>query len=56
MTKSYELLIGKGKKKSADSIPVINPYTNGSFANVYLAGKAEINEAIILACEAFKKT
>ncbi len=56
MTKSYELLIGKRKKKSADSIPVINPYTNESFANVYLAGKAEINEAINLACETFKKT
>jgi len=52
----HDLLIGKEWRKSVHTIPVINPYTEKVFAEVSLAGAAEIEQAIDLSVKAFRKT
>ena len=56
MNKTYEILIGNELTKGTSVIPVVNPFTGEPFAEVCLADSIEIDKAINLAEEAFKKT
>ena len=56
MTKTHDLLIGREWKRSAQTTPVVNPFTGEAFAEVCLADSDEINQAINLAEKAFIKT
>ena len=56
MNKTYEILIGNELTKGTSVIPVVNPFTGEPFAEVCLADSVEIDKAINLAEEAFKKT
>jgi len=56
MNKTYEILIGSELTKGNGVIPVVNPFTGEPFAEVCLADSVEIDKAIRLAEEAFKKT
>ncbi len=56
MAKTHDLLIGKEWRKSARTIPIVNPFTDKTFADVCLADTAEIEEAIDLADRAFVKS
>ena len=56
MNKTYKILIGNELSKGSSIIPVVNPFTNETFAEVCLADSVEIEKAINLAEEAFKKT
>ncbi len=56
MNKTYEILIGNELTKGTGVIPVVNPFTGEPFAEVCLADSVEIDKAIRLAEEAFKKT
>jgi acyl-CoA reductase-like NAD-dependent aldehyde dehydrogenase len=56
MNKTYGILIGKELTKGSSTIPVVNPFTGESFAQVCLADPDTIDKAIILAEKAFKKT
>ena len=56
MNKTYEILIGNELTKGTSAIPVVNPFTGEPFAEVCLADSVEIDKAINLAEEAFKKT
>jgi len=56
MNKTYEILIGNELTKGTGVIPVVNPFTGEPFADVCLADSVEIDKAIRLAEEAFKKT
>jgi len=56
MTKTHDLLIGKEWRKSAHTIPVVNPFTQEAFAEVCLASGQEIEQAIDLAEKAFQTT
>lgn len=56
MNKTYEILIGNELTKGTSAIPVVNPFTGEPFAEVCLADSIEIDKAINLAEEAFKKT
>ena len=56
MNKTYEILIGNELTKGTSTIPVVNPFTGEPFAEVRLADSIEIDKAINLAEEAFKKT
>ena len=56
MKKINDLLIGKQPIKGTSVLPVVNPFTGETFAEVCLAESAEIDKAINLAEEAFKKT
>ena len=56
MTKTHDLLIGKEWRKSANTVPVVNPFTQKAFAEVCLAGEHEIEQATALAEKAFQAT
>ena len=56
MNKTYGILIGNELIKGTSVIPVINPFTGEPFADVCLADSIEIDKAINLAEETFKKT
>jgi glyceraldehyde-3-phosphate dehydrogenase (NADP+) len=56
MIKTHDLLIGKEWRKSAHTVPVVNPFTQEAFAEVCLAGEQEIEQAIGLAEKAFQTT
>ena len=56
MTKTHDFLIGRERRKSINTIPVLNPFTEEPFAKVCFADTNEINQAINLADAAFKKT
>ena len=56
MTKTHDLLVGKEWRRSAHTIPIINPFTEEVFAEVCLADATEIEHAIDLAEKSFKKT
>ena len=56
MNKTYDILIGNELTKGTSAIPVVNPFTGEPFAEVCLADSIEIDKAINLAEEAFKKT
>ena len=56
MKKINDLLIGKQPIKGTSVLPVVNPFTGEPFAEVCLAESIEIDKAINLAEEAFKKT
>jgi acyl-CoA reductase-like NAD-dependent aldehyde dehydrogenase len=56
MNKVYDIFIGKELIKRTSVIPVVNPFTGEPFAEVSLADSVEIDKAINLAEEAFKKT
>ena len=56
MNKTYEILIGKELTKGTSVISVVNPFTDEPFADVCLADSVEIDKAINLAEQAFKKT
>ena len=56
MNKTYEILIGKELIKGTSVISVVNPFTDEPFADVCLADSVEIEKAINLAEQAFKKT
>ena len=56
MNKTYDILIGNELTKGTSVIPVVNPFTGEPFAEVCLADSVEIDKAINLAEEAFKKT
>ena len=56
MKKINDLLIGKQPIKGTSVLPVVNPFTGEPFAEVCLAESVEIDKAINLAEEAFKKT
>lgn len=56
MNKTYEVLIGKELIRGTSTIPVVNPFTGEPFAQVCLADSDDIDKAIILAENAFKKT
>ena len=56
MNKTYDILIGNELTKGTSVIPVVNPFTGEPFAEVCLADSIEIDKAINLAEEAFKKT
>ncbi len=49
-------MIGPEWRETAQTIPVTNPYNREVFAEVSLAGVAEIDGAIALAVKAFEKT
>lgn len=46
MIADYPVYIGGGFSTTAEKLPVINPYTGKAFANTYLAGEPELEEAI----------
>lgn len=56
MTHKHPFLIGQDWQEAAQTLPVINPYTQEAFAEVCLAGAPEIDRAIELAVQAFKTT
>jgi len=56
MIKCHELIIGKKRTKGANTVSVVNPFTEEVFAEVCLADSVEIDKAINLAEQAFKKT
>jgi len=56
MKKINNILIGKKPIKGTSVLPVVNPFTGEPFAEVCLAESVEIDKAINLAEEAFKKT
>jgi len=56
MNKTYEILIGNELAKGTSVVPVVNPFTGEPFAEVCLADSVEIDKAINLAEQAFKKT
>ena len=56
MNKTYKILIGKELTKGTSVISVVNPFTDEPFADVCLADSVEIDKAINLAEQAFKKT
>lgn len=56
MTHKHPFLIGSEWKEAAHTLPVINPYNQEVFAEVSLAGTAEIEKAIALAVQTFEKT
>ena len=56
MIPKHSFLIGREATKSNQTIPVINPYSLKTFAEVCLAGPAEIDSAIALAISAFEIT
>ena len=56
MNKTYEILIGNELTKGTSVVSVVNPFTGEPFAEVCLADSVEIDKAITLAEEAFKKT
>jgi|LWDU01.1.fsa_nt_gi glyceraldehyde-3-phosphate dehydrogenase (NADP+) len=56
MKKTYDILIGNELTKGTSVIPVVNPFTGEPFAEVNLADSIEIDKAINLAEETFKKT
>jgi glyceraldehyde-3-phosphate dehydrogenase (NADP+) len=56
MNKAYGILIGNELIKGTSVIPVVNPFTGEPFADVCLADSIEIDKAINLAEETFKKT
>ena len=56
MTHKHPFMIGSEWREVAHTLPVINPYSQEAFAEVCLAGTAEIEEAIALAVKAFEKT
>ena len=56
MKKINDILIGKQPIKGTSVLPVVNPFTGEPFAEVCLAESVEIDKAINLAEEAFKKT
>ena len=56
MKKINDILIRKEPIKGTSVLPVVNPFTEEPFAEVCLAESVEIDKAINLAEEAFKKT
>ncbi len=56
MTRIHDFLIGKQWRRSVETAPVINPYTQEAFAKVSLADAGEIEQAIGLAEQAFTTT
>ncbi len=56
MKRTHDILIGKEPIKGTSVLPVVNPFTGEPFAEVCLAESIEIDKAINLAEEAFKKT
>ncbi|MDD5570673.1 MAG: aldehyde dehydrogenase family protein [Bacteroidales bacterium] len=44
--KKYEIYVGGTFKKTTGILNVVNPYTNKIFAQTYIAGKKELEEAI----------
>ena len=56
MTESCPLLIGGEKKQTKETLKVRFPYTGEVYAEVCLAGTAELNKAVAAACRGFEKT
>jgi len=56
MTLKHPFMIGSEWRETEQTLPVINPYNQETFAEVSLAGAAEIDMAIALAVKAFEKT
>ncbi|MBI4383811.1 MAG: aldehyde dehydrogenase family protein [Nitrospinae bacterium] len=56
MTQRHNFLIGKEWRERGQTIPVVNPHTQEAIAEVCLAGRDEILQAISLAERAFDKT
>jgi len=56
MTHKHPFMIGNEWRETAHTLPVINPYSQKVFAEVSLAGTAEIDGAIDLAVKAFAET
>jgi glyceraldehyde-3-phosphate dehydrogenase (NADP+) len=56
MKRTHDILIGNELIKGTSVLPVVNPFTGEPFAEVCLAESVEIDKAINLAEEAFKKT
>ncbi len=56
MTKKHDFLIGKEWKQSVRTLPVVNPYTQEAFAEVCLADKTAIENAVAVADQAFNST
>jgi acyl-CoA reductase-like NAD-dependent aldehyde dehydrogenase len=56
MTHKHPFLIGSSWQETTHTLPVVNPYSQEVFAEVSLAGTAEIDGAIALAVQTFEKT
>lgn len=56
MTKKHDFLIGRKWTGTAQTLPIINPYTQEAFAELSLASPDEVDQAITLAVETFKTT
>lgn len=56
MTQKHNFLIGDEWRERTLTVPVINPYSNEVFAEVCLAGREEILQAISIAEKAFATT
>lgn len=55
MPELYKFIVGNQKRTSSIKKVLINPFTNETFAEVYYAEKADIEDAIRISNEAFKK-
>lgn len=56
MTHKHPFMIGSEWREALHTLPVTNPYSQEVFAEVSLAGAAEIDGAIEIAVRAFEKT
>ncbi len=56
MTHKHPFMIGREWREALHTLPVTNPYSQEVFAEVSLAGAAEIDGAIEIAVRAFEKT
>jgi len=56
MTKKHNFLLGGKWRPSVSTQPVINPFTEEVIAEVCLAGKEDLEQAIVLAEQAFQTT
>jgi len=56
MTHKHPFMIGSEWREALHTLPVTNPYSQEVFAEVSLAGTAEIDGAIEIAVRAFEKT
>jgi acyl-CoA reductase-like NAD-dependent aldehyde dehydrogenase len=56
MVETYPLLVGGVKKYTPEILKVRFPYTGEVYAEVCLAGKEELNEAVASACRGFDMT
>ncbi len=53
---SSRFLIAGEWRSSARTLPIRNPYSGETAGEVFQAGSADINDAIVSACEAFQQT